>query len=458
MELYDDNRKIERRENIEKQDNQLIYDILNRNYYKEFSKTDSSKNIALIINRTNKNSQCYGCFNNTEKLMYPSVDFTENDYNKIYENLSAFLKFYVTNKWKCPIELIGIDWTNEKICDRFLILLQNFTSKCPFKDLPPKFIINTDFHGGFNDEDILLKWRILYENFKKCGIDLFFNIYANGLYCDDNQYSEKYYNKLIEMIKNEQIENSDFKIIAYVRPNNIKNWIKNYDWWIKNLNTLAFTNIELREEKTDKWTYDLISEYILFLNYQIDYLRHNCNNEQFLSIIFNKLKNITFQNINLLENHYLDNENKNNNCNFFKNLTIDLTSMNIVPCPKVNYKDFACGQYIIKDGNIDYLKAKNIPMIIYNTHLKQSCLPHCELCKHIELCQGHCLGESYNKCYDMLVPIKEFCDLSKAKINFLIYKYNALNILTKENMAKFNCNEYYIRTILNFVDQIKEAL
>lgn len=439
--------------NVIREDDELITDIITRNYYKDFKSSNPLKNIELIINRNNKYSKCYGCFNNTEKMMYPHTDFSENDYDKIYDNFAKFLDFYIENDWHCPIELNGIDWANSNVCEKFLTLLQNIAINNK-KFSPQKIIIDTDFYGICSNKDLYNKWVKCYEILKENNIILFFNIYANGLYCDDNNYGEDYYNNLIHIVKEGFLEEQSFKIITYIRPNNIKNWNKNYTWWIDNLDDYAFVKIEIREEKTDKWDYNLISDYILFLNNEIEYFKNKFSKEDLSKIIFDKDEEITYHNLSLLENNYLNNQKKNNNCNFFKNLTIDLTSMNIVPCAKVNYEDFACGQYIIENNKITKIKAKNISIIIYNTHLKQNCLPHCEMCPHIEVCSGHCLGESYNKCYDMLVPIKEFCDLSKAKNNFLVYKYNLLNLLVKKEMEKLGCNEYYIKLLLNFKEKI----
>lgn len=442
--------------NTIRQNDELILDILKRNYYSEFVKKDSSKNIELIINRTNVKSKCYGCFNNTETKMYPHIDFSETDYDKIYNHLSAFMKYYDKQGWSCPIELNGIDWSNDEVCEKILIMLQALSCKTIY-NFPTKIIIDTDFNGFVNDiSDLQRKWRRRYELFKKAGINLFFNIHANGKYCDDNNYGDDYWEQLIFWINSFHLDQNSYKIISYVRPNNIKNWINNYDWWVEKMGDNAFTHIELREEKTESWSYELINEYVLFLKHQVEVIYNRFGEEILTKIAFDKYPEFIFQNISILENKYLLNKKKNNNCNFFKNLTIDLTTMNIVPCAKVNYEDFSCGQYIIENNNITSIKAKNIPIIIFNTHLKQSCMPHCENCEHIEFCSGHCLGESYNKCYEMLVPIKEFCDLSKAKINFLIYLYIQLGILTEENLNKLNCNELYIKYLLQLADSIQE--
>lgn len=444
--------------NSVKQNNELLEDILRRNYYEEFKKKDSTKNIELIINRKNINSKCYGCFNNTEELMYPHIDFSENDYDKIYNNLAAFMKYYSKQGWSCPIELNGLDWANDEVCEKILIMLQTLSCKTIYS-FPVKIIIDTDFYGFIKDNnDLQRKWRRRYELFKKAGINLFFNIHANGKYCDDNNYDESYWNDLLFWINSFHLDKNSYKIITYVRPSNVKNWIPNYDWWIENMGESAFTHIEIREEKTEGWTYDLINEYILFLQHQIEIISKRYGNEILSQIAFDKNPAITFQNISILENKYLLNQKKHNECNFFKNLTIDLTTLNIVPCAKVNYEDFACGQYIIENNNIKGVKGKNIPIVIYNTHLKQSCMPHCENCKQIEFCSGHCLGESYNKCYEMLVPIREFCDLSKAKINFLIYIYDKLNLLSHEKLVELNCNSLYIKTILELADQLRGVI
>ena len=86
---------------------------------------------------------------------------------------------------------------------------------------------------------------------------------------------------------------------------------------------------------------------------------------------------------------------------------------------KVYNKD---GKSEIGIGFFSYIEieSKNVPIIIYNTHLKQSCMPHCELCPHVELCAGHCLGESYNKISKIKLlenKIKVFEDILKNKRN-----------------------------------------
>lgn len=441
-----------------KENDELITDILKRNYYNEFLQDNSEKNIELIINRKNTQSTCYGCFNNTETKMYPYIDFSENDYDKIYNNLSAFLKYYDAQNWHCPVELNGIDWSNDEINEKILVLLQTFANKTIY-NFPKKIIVDTDFYAfAENQNDAEKRWRRRYEGFKKTGINLFFNIYTDGYYCNtDEKYSDVYWDKLIFWLNSLHLNKHSWKIIAYIRPSNVKNWIKNYDWWIDQIGDLAFSHIELREEKTEDWTYEAIGDYLNFLNHQIEVLQNRFSAEQFEQIVFDKAQKIIFQNIALLENKYLINERKNNNCNFFKNLTIDLTTMNIVPCAKINYEDFACGQYIVDNNMIVSVKAKNIPIVILNTHLKQSCMPHCENCEHIEHCAGHCLGESYNKCYDMLTPIREFCDLSKAKINFLIYRYLQLNLLTENNFTKWGCNPLYKKSLLTLIEQIQQG-
>ena len=436
---------------IEFEDNELLEDILKRNYYKDFTSPFPQKRIEFIFNRKNKFSQCYGCFNNDEKLLYPDIDFCEIDYDKTNENLAAFIDYYIENNFLCDIKLNGLDWANsDYAADTMDIIFAKFKNSQIYH--PTTIYINTDCHFLL-EENKLANWLIYAQNFKTLGITLSFNIYANGYYCDDNGFNEEFYSKLIEFVK----KIKDYKIITYVRPNNVKNWIKNYEWWFAQLQDDALTHIQIEEEKTDKWNYDAISQYILFINEQIDYF-YTLLGEKSNELFFDKNKDITFQSLVLRENHYLDNNNNNNNCDFFKNLTIDLTTMRIVPCPKVNYEDFACGRFIVKDKKIESIKAMNIAIIIYNTHLKQVCLPHCEQCGHIEHCSGHCLGEAYTKRFDMLVPIREFCNLSIAKINFLIYKYDSLGLITEENLAKLQCDPLYIKRVLDLNEKIKGGL
>lgn len=133
------------------ENDELISDIIERNYYNDFEKENGEKNIELIINRCNTVSKCYGCFNNTEKLMYPHIDFTQNDYNKIFNNLSTFLKFYGQKDWKCPIKLTGIDWTNDEVCGKVLQLFSSLQTRVTY-NFPKKIIIDTDLECLINKE------------------------------------------------------------------------------------------------------------------------------------------------------------------------------------------------------------------------------------------------------------------------------------------------------------------
>lgn len=430
---------------------QLLTEILERNYYKFFRDKNykSLKNIEFIINKASTNLNSYGCFGNTEKQMYPNIDFTQCDYEKIKTNLALFLDFYIKNNFVCDIELTGNDWLNEndKTNDIFEIILKKFEN---IENKPETIYVNTDGLFLNNNElfDIILHFTKLFESI---GITLHYNFYINGKYCDSNVYD---YSKLFDFISCIK----QYNIISYITSKNVENWIENYRWWIKNLNENAFLNIELREQKTEDWDKNAISLYLQFLNFQIEYFKNSLSLTEQLKLFFDKNKTIKFNTIALKWNDYLNNNNNNNNCNFFKNLTIDLETLSIVPCAKINYKDFRIGQYDIDQNEIVGIIGKTLELIIFNTHLKQKCLPHCEDCLHIEHCGGHCLAESYNKCFDMCVPIREFCDLSKSKINFLIYNYSLLGLIGKENLQLINCDEYYIANILRLQNNIMRVL
>jgi hypothetical protein len=62
------------------------------------------------------------------------------------------------------------------------------------------------------------------------------------------------------------------------------------------------------------------------------------------------------------------------------------------------------------------------------------------------LCEKTCYGENFKVSYNPLCPIKNSCDLTKIKYNFLIYKYNLLNMF---NLDFLNLNYTFKRNLQN---------
>jgi hypothetical protein len=85
-----------------------------------------------------------------------------------------------------------------------------------------------------------------------------------------------------------------------------------------------------------------------------------------------------------------------------------------------------------------------------NTHLKRSSTPHCEKCSYIGICQGFCFTESYHKCFNPIIPIKESCDLKKAKYS-LIFSYLAKDSSFKTYISNIHNNIFknYLLLILD---------
>lgn len=397
----------------------LLNDILQRNYFDYFKKGKKNLEFLLSSNTLSLN-RCSNC--NTINLdIYSQQNiFTPTKTNK-YENLLLIIDWYIQNKFICDIEFNGCI-ENEDHTD-FINNINKIIDKFNNKNNHPKNII---FHTRMGDIDFINNILNLFKNSNICPI---FFIHINGYYCDTLNYKEEYYHKIIQST----INHSSYYYIIDINPNNIKNQIKNYKWWISNLGLENFIKkIHFNEYLNDNWNYENIQEYLNFLNFQIDFLSKNL--KDFKTYIFNK----TFTNFNnpftiqILDQEILTNKKYYQDCLFHNGLSIDLNTLKIPACCKLNYPIYHIGE-IKQENNTLKINPINLSALITKAHLKRSSTPHCEYCSYLNLCQKTCYGENFNISYNFLCPIRESCLLTQCKYNFLIYKYNSMNLLNLED-------------------------
>lgn len=420
------------------ENNIFLNDMLYRNYYLNFQSKNPSRAIDLIFS----NDLCNSCDH-----CYLSLDKKIDCYNKkeifslstIQNNLKIFIEWYIENQFNCNINLKNGDLilTKENIC-----LLDNFLK------LNSLFPITISIYTTLDVDCDFETIKFYVNKLKQNNININFKILLNGLYCDTANRNELFYQSVLTFLNDEE-----YNIIANITPNNIIYWIDNYKWWLRVLGEKALTSIILNEVSSDKWTDELISAYIPFLDFQVDVLSKII--PSFPSFVFLGDKEINFNSIQLLSQEILINNKYYRDCEFHNNLVIDIQTFNLLLCSKINYDNFYLGHFNIKEKKWDALTPE---LSILKAHLKRSSTPHCEKCNFIELCSGFCYGASFEKNYNPLIPIRQFCNLTKAKYQFLIYKYNSmkyfdLNILDNLNLPsefKHYLSNLHRTTMLKF--------
>lgn len=415
-----------------KDDFYLFQDILYRNYFNDFQQ--GKKQIEFLLNNNcEQNYNCIKCNNCIDKELYKNQNIYEPSKTTKIENLKTLIDWYVNNNFYCDIIFNGCVDYEMNILSIFEYLNQVFKTS---KNTPKNIYVYTK---GENIE-ILHSIKNIFTN---SNIEITFIINVNGKYCDKNSNTINY-NNIINFI------NTNRCIInASITSQNISSWIENYKWWIE---VLTFDNIKklyLNELLDNSWDYEQIQEYLTFLNFQIN-LYSSFFKEDFKEIIFNKDNIMSFLNIQIIDQEFLTNKKYYQNCLFHTALTIDVSTLKIPMCHKLNYPIYHIGEILInkdeKQENIVFSPI-NLSGTIAKAHLKKSCTPHCEYCNYLNICPKTCYGENFKVSYNPLCPIKESCNLIKAKYNFLIYKFNLMNLMDfpEENLSPFQKNLLLIK-------------
>ena len=423
----------------------LLKDILRRNYYSHFQQNDSKKNIEFLLSNT-CNQNCEHCYLSHETAMYPNSNYQNNDYKKTLINLQSLLNWYNDNEFKCDIILSGNDWLNDKtFYEKILNTFQTFE----FKYTPKNIIIysNLLFLLDNKQTDRIKEFITIMQ--KNRNINIQFQIFLNGKYCDNDMYSDEFYQKMFNFLSI-----TDYLIHAFITPTNVSGWIENYKWWIRNLKDQAFSHITLTELTCDSWTKENLSDFIQFIDFQTDFLKECIVNFEWL--IFNQNEDYKFINTQLISQQILNNVNSHQDCNFHNSVVINVKNLTLLLCDKINYPDFIIGTFVEENGQITDLEPNNMSLIILKAHLKRSSTPHCETCDFLELCDGFCYGAAYEKTYNPLLPIKEKCDLIKSKYIYLIYKYNLLGYFN--NLETYSTNASFNKYIRDVIEKVRQGL
>lgn len=413
-----------------KDDFYLIQDILKRNYFNFFK--NGEKNIELILNHScNKNcTNCFSC--SYDKEIYKNQDIYVPTNSNKYENLLDIIDWYILNNFSCNIYFRGC--IEEENSEQLLSILKNIKNKFLLNNIFPKQIL---FETKGLDINLLKSILKIFN--KEIPIIFIFNI--NGPYCDNN--NEKEYQECIEFIINNEVI-----IDAKINAINVKYWIKNYKWWIINLGFDNLNKLHLSETLDSNWDPGSLQNYIKFLDFQIDILSESL--QDFKSYIFqNKLN---FTTVQIIDQEFLTNNKYYQSCLFHSGLAIDLITLKIPACTKLNYPIFHVGEFKKEENNL-IIYPINISILIAKSHLKKSCTPHCEYCNFLNICEKTCYGENFKVSYNPICPIKNSCDMIQVKYNFLFFKYNNMNLL---NLKEYNLNQTFYNDLKNLIKNIQQ--
>lgn len=435
-------------EKYKEQDNQLFKDILERNYFQEFKKGNFK--FELFINGLCR-SNCEYCYlKKHQKDLFPIELYNKE---KILNNFQLLINWYIENYFTNEISLFSGEWLTTELRTPIFEILYNSFQKVPII-YRPKCITIPDNMNFINNIEIVNEVQHFIDLFTTLNIPIFFSASIDGKYCDfgRTEQSDEFYIKTFNFLhKNHGAAH------PMISSSNIKYWIQNYRWWYETAPAYIAQNLMMLEVRDETWTEESISYLLYFCNFLIDfklknYFNNNLNKfEKYLLIPDGHYspEKLSFSNFN----YGLDEI----NCSFHNAFVVRVPDLSIVLCHRLSYNNLILGHFTTEDNKITNITDGNPALLILKTHAKRSCLPHCEVCPIMGICGGFCCGNSYENYQNPLIPVKQNCDMQKAKIAFLIKKYNDIglfDIIEKDHSLDAAYKQYLLDLRSNLITNI----
>lgn len=435
-------------ETVHEQDNRLANDMLERNYYSYFRK--GHKKIEIFLNGVCKANCKYCYLKKHQEDLFPIESY---NLELILNNFQKVLNWYKTNKFNCPIDIFSAEWlTIPALADGVINMLIESFKDSPYR---PSDIIVADNMMFIKDPKAVERVQNYLDQLGDIGIEFHISCSIDGKMCDQNRTpcDDQYYEDLKTFINKNHL-----RCHPMVSAYNVKYQIENYLWWVENFSKDVSDNLMMLEIREDNWNEESIADLIRFCDFLIDYKfenQFNRDKKKFLKYIMKApidgISNIAYNNIALCQTPF-DVSSDTINCSLQDNLTIRLTDLSFSLCHRLYYPELEIGKFNSNETELTNLEVTNVALLILKDHYKQSTNPHCEKCRFVGACIGPCLGANYETYGNPLIPIKQSCDMLKAKNTFLIYKYNSMGLFEYlDDIPMRDSYRVYFKDLINSI-------
>ena len=419
--------------NFQKENDFLLYTILNERFFKPWLDPDCNlwRTAGIELYITNQcNQHCEYCYLYNNEKIYPSFG---NNHLNIIHNLQLFLDWLLEKQYSIPnIDLFsGEIWHTQLGRDCLKTLLKYILKGLNINR------INIPTNGTFilKDETLqpILEYRQLFLN---AGTILTFSLSIDGAIIDDinrphndnTTVDDDYYEKIFSFCK---ITESDFH--PMVAACSIEHWKENFIWWKNQIKKYNFSEnthskVMMLEVRNNDWTDSKIQSYCDFISFLA--------NDFFQEICHKNIKTFTRFVLgddieNLGQYSYLPWVFAENNlqipCTIPYQLCVRLGDLAICPCHRTAYEKNLYGKFKVENDKIMGIFSQNFYLagrILTANHLL--CSIKCDTCKYAPYCIQGCLGAQIEAHKDLLLPINNVCNLLKQKTRTKLKIYEQL--------------------------------
>lgn len=437
--------------------NEFLENILEERFFYAFRNREEKNSnfndidLEMIITSVCNQACSYCYLTKYGDLLYPKEI---RKWDNIFENEKALLQYVLDNDFNVgKIELFsGEIWGMEQ-GNKVLEILLNFIDK----GLKVGEIVIPSNCSFVNNDSITEIIENYIKRFRHRGVSLTFSASVDGLiienktrpYKNGAQKTEEFYDKLARFCKKNKIGFHPM-VDAYT----IDYWIDNYKWWMEYLKKYGFDLrrcIMFLEVRNDSWDEENIKKLLEFIDY--------CFNYEFKEVFHSNVKEMAeyyftskFQHHNY-ENISLSTKPRRLGCTLGRALSVRLGDLAICPCHRLSYDHLLYGKFIKENGKIIGVEANNA--VLANKIIRGNVRMNlgCDVCKFNRICMLGCFGSQYETTGDPLIPVQSVCNMMKAKMIFLIKKYDSLGVI---DYAKKYLKDDYNKVLFKEIDKIKK--
>jgi hypothetical protein len=243
------------------------------------------------------------------------------------------------------------------------------------------------------------------------------------------------------------IKEMGFGIHPMIAPENIKNSIKNFDWWVEMYQKYDLGSISNHgdpypcalEVRNHYWSDEDINEFTKLIRHIWDVkmkLNNNSAEKMTYHLLSGKgeegsLERLTFYDLACLHKASAHEEDILS-CSVSDLLRINVADMSFPICHRVTYPEFNGGKFEIKDNKIvGLIPTDGLSGYMQIRLLSPKFYVQCCTCDYRDFCIKGCFGAQYEYSGEILQPIPSVCKLEKAKIDTLIELYNTYGIISE---------------------------